>query len=113
MILVTGGAGVMGNRLVRALCEGGKRVRVLALPNDPGLERLKDLNCEIVYSDIRDRGSLAGVCDGVTCVFHLAAVLIASDPEVFEAVNVGGTRNILQESVKAGVEHFIFVSSIS
>jgi len=113
MILVTGGAGVMGNRLVRALCEGGSRVRVLALPDDPGLERLKDLNCEIAYCDIRDRGSLAGACDGVTCVFHLAAVLIAADPRVFEEVNVRGTRNIMEESMKAGVKQFIFVSSIS
>src|SRR6516225_6162618 len=110
MILVTGGAGVMGSRLVRALCEGGRRVRVLALPNDSGLERLKDLNCEIVYSDIRDRASLAGVCDGTTCVFHLAAVIIASDQRVFERVNVCGTHNVLQESTRAGVKHFIFVS---
>ena len=40
---------------MRAFCEEGKRVRVLALPNDPGLSRLKGLNCEIVYCDIRDR----------------------------------------------------------
>jgi nucleoside-diphosphate-sugar epimerase len=113
LILVTGGAGVMGSRLVRRFCEEGKRVRVLALPNDPGLHRLEGLNCEIVYSDITDRASLAGVCDGVDCVFHLAAVIIAADPEVFERVNVGGTRNILQESINCGVKHFIFVSSIS
>src|SRR5262245_40630170 len=113
MILVTGGAGVMGSRLVRALCEDGRRVRVLALRNDPALERLKDLNCEIVSSNIRDRTALAGVCDGATCVFHLAAVIIASDPGAFEEINVCGTRNILDESMKAGVNHFIFISSIS
>ena len=112
MILVTGGAGVMGSRLVRALCKEGRRIRVLTLPNDPGLDRLKDLNCQIVHADVRDRASLAGVCDGVTCVFHLAAVIIAHDPEVFEAVNVAGTSNILHESINAGVRHFIFVSSI-
>src|SRR6476660_413892 len=113
MILVTGGAGVMGSRLVRALCEGGNRVRVLTLPSDPGLGRLQGLPCEIVHADISDRASLKGVCSGVTCGFHLAAVIITSDPGVFERVNVRGTANILEESIQAGVKHFVFVSSIS
>ena len=113
MILVTGGAGVMGSRLVRALCEAGKTVRVLALPNDQGLVRLKDLDCEIVNADISNKDSLAGVCNGVTCVFHLAAIIIAVNPESFQRVNVQGTHNILQESMRSGVKHFIFVSSIS
>jgi nucleoside-diphosphate-sugar epimerase len=113
MILVTGGTGVMGSRLVRALCSEKKRVRVVALPSDPHLGRLKDLDCEIVYGDITDRGSLSGVCRGVTCVFHLAAVIIAPDKEFFERVNVDGSQNILQESISGRVEHFIFVSSIS
>jgi NADH dehydrogenase len=98
---------------VRAFCEEGKRVRVLALPNDPGLSRLKGLDCDIVCTDISDRASLAGICDGVNCVFHLAAVIVAADTDVFERVNVGGTRNLLQESINCGVKHFISVSSIS
>ena len=50
MLLVTGGAGAMGSRLVRRLCRDGRRVRVLALEREPGLDRLRELNCEIVLA---------------------------------------------------------------
>jgi len=40
MVLVTGGAGVMGSVLVRRLIESGERVRVLTFAEDPGVSRL-------------------------------------------------------------------------
>ena len=109
MILVTGGAGVMGRRLVRGLVEQGNRVRVLDRPGT----RLDGEDAELVHGDVTDPASLAGIFDGVDTVFHLAAILIAYDPEAFERVNVGGTRNVLQGAQAAGVKQFIFVSSAS
>lgn len=113
MILVTGGAGVMGSRLVRGLVEAGNRVRVLTLPGDPLVSRLDGLGVDIRYGDVGDRETLEGLCDGVDTVYHLAAILLSRDPALFERVNVGGTRNLVELSVKAGVKHFILVSSIS
>jgi NADH dehydrogenase len=113
MILVTGGAGVIGSRLVRGLVEAGNKVRVLTLPGDPFLSRLDGLGCEIRYGNVADAASLDGVCDGVDTVFHLAAVLLNDDPAVFEKVNAGGTRNLVAEAREAGVKHFVFCSSIS
>lgn len=113
MILVTGGAGVMGSRLVRGLVEAGNRVRVLTLPGDPLVSRLDGLGVEVRYGDVGDRSTLEGLCDGVDTVYHLAAVLLSRDPAVFERVNVGGTRNLVDLALKAGVKHFILVSSIS
>ena len=99
----------MGRRLVRGLVEQGNRVRVLDRPGT----RLDGEDAELVHGDVTDPASLAGVFDGVDTVFHLAAILIAHDPAVFERVNVGGTRNVLQGAQAAGVKHFIFVSSAS
>jgi NADH dehydrogenase len=113
MILVTGGAGVMGSRLVRGLCERGEKVRVLTLPNDPYVNRLDGLDVEVFYGDVSDASTLGGAFDGVKTIYHLAAVLIAKDPAVFERVNVGGTRNMIEGGAKHGCEHFILVSSIS
>lgn len=113
MILVTGGAGVIGSRLVRGLVEAGERVRVLTLPGDPYVSRLDGLGCEIAYGNMARAETLVGVCDGVDTVFHLAAVLLNDDPAVFQAVNAGGTRNLVDVASKAGVKHFIFCSSIS
>jgi NADH dehydrogenase len=109
MILVTGGAGVMGRRLVRGLVEQGNRVRVLDRPGT----RLDGEDAELHHGDVTDPATLEGIFDGVETVFHLAAVLIAHDPRVFEQVNVGGTRNVLTAATAAGAKHFIFVSSAS
>lgn len=111
MILVTGGAGVLGSRLVRGLVEDGNRVRALTLPGDPFVSRLADVRCEIVYGDIADDASLAGLFDGVGTVFHLAAVIIAPDDDVLRRVNVEGTRNVVRRAAEAGTAHFVHCSS--
>ena len=113
MILVTGGAGVIGSRLVKGLADAGHRVRVLTLPGDPYVSRLDGLDVEIAYGDVSDASTLEGVFDGVDTVFHLAAILLNDNPEIFARVNAGGTRNLVEASTKAGVQHFIFCSSIS
>ena len=114
MILVTGGAGVMGSKLTRGLVERGERVRVIALPNDPGAAKLAALGgVEVHAADITDPASLQGAFDGIKTVYHLAAVLVANDPAVYHRVNALGTRNVVDASLRAGVEHFILVSSIA
>ena len=111
MILVSGGTGVMGSRLVRSLVESGHRVRALTLPDDPYVARLAGLDCEIVYADIADAGTLDGVFQGVRTVYHLAAIIIAHDPAAFIKINVNGTRHMVDGAAQAGVGHFIYVSS--
>jgi nucleoside-diphosphate-sugar epimerase len=113
VILVTGGAGVIGSRLVHGLVRAGHRVRVLTLPGDPYVSRLAGLDCEIAYGSVTDAASLGGVCDGVETVFHLAAVLLNDDPQIFQQVNAEGTRLLVKASIEAGVRHFILSSSIS
>jgi len=113
MILVTGGAGVLGSRLVKGLAARGHKVRVLTLAGDPFVTRLDGTNCEIAYGDVADARSLDGVFDGVRTVYHLAAVIIARDPDTLRRINVEGTRNMVEGAERAGAEHFIYVSSIS
>ena len=111
MILVTGGAGVLGSRLVLGLRARGESVRVVTLPGDPGAARLAEAGCEIAFADVSDAASLAGAFDGADTVFHLAGVIIASDPEVYRRVNVGGVRNAVDGALAAGARHFVYVSS--
>ena len=113
MILVTGGTGVMGSRLVRGLVESGWKVRALAIPNDPLVSRLSGVNCEIFYGDITDASTLKGAFDSIETVYHLAAIIISNDPSLFQKVNVDGTRNVVEAAASQGVKHFIFVSSAS
>ena len=113
MILVTGGSGVMGSVLVREFRKMGKRVRALVMPGDPTVSRIVGCGCEIWNGDVTDRQNLADICQGVATVFHLAAVIIAPDDAVFQRTNVEGTRALVAEARKAGVRHFIHVSSAS
>jgi nucleoside-diphosphate-sugar epimerase len=113
MILVSGGSGVMGSRLVRGLVNSGWRVRAMTLPNDPLVSRLDGVSCEVFYGDISDAASLKGAFDGIDTVYHLAAIIIADNPALFETINVTGTRNMVEGAIAAGVKHFILVSSAS
>jgi len=113
MILVTGGAGHMGARLVERLRGRGFAVRVLVLPGDPQTARLDGVDCEQHIGDITDPRTLAAAFAGVHTVYHLAAVILAGDPRVFRRVNVEGTRNVLAAARDAGVEHLVYVSSAS
>jgi nucleoside-diphosphate-sugar epimerase len=112
-VLVTGAAGVMGARLVRGLLDAGWTVRALVLPGDPLRARLDGLACEIHFGDVTDPDSLRGACDGVDTVYHLAAVILARDPAIFPRVNRDGTAHMVAEAARAGVRHFIYVSSAS
>ena len=112
MILVTGGLGVMGATLVKGLVERGFKVRVLD-NSDRFRSRLDGLDVDIRIGDITKPETLVGCFADVDTVYHLAAVLIVYDKSLFQKINVGGTRNIIDLSVKAAVKHFILVSSAS
>jgi NADH dehydrogenase len=111
--LVTGAAGVMGSRLVERLLARGWRVRALVLPGDPLRSRVEALGCEIHEGDVSQADSLTGICADIDTVYHLAAVIIAHDPAVFARVNRDGTRNVVEQALRANVRHFIYVSSAS
>jgi nucleoside-diphosphate-sugar epimerase len=113
MILVTGAGGVMGQRLVRGLVERGFGVRCLVLPGDPSAPALACLGAELREGNVEDAKTLAGLCDGVHTVYHLAAVIISYDDDVFRRVNLEGTAHVVAAAREAGVRHFIYVSSAS
>ena len=102
----------MGSTLVKGLVDRGFKVRVLD-NSDRFRSRLDGYDADIRIGDNTKPETLAGCFDGVETVYHLAAVLIVYDPSLFQKINVGGTRNIIDASIKAGVKHFILVSSAS
>lgn len=114
-VLVTGAAGEVGGRLVARIAADGHQVRALVLPGDPLRSRLERLGVplDIREGDVRDPASLEAAVTGVDTVLHLAAVILARDIAVFDAVNRQGTANLVAASAAAGVRHFIYVSSAS
>lgn len=113
MILVTGGAGHIGNVLVRDLVNAGKKVRVLALPGEK-IESLDGLDVDIVWGNILSLDDLRKAMDGVNLVFHLASyvALTADQYDLMRKVNVEGTENVLQVCQEMKVERLVYTSSI-
>lgn len=97
---MTGGGGFLGSALVRALRARGDEVRVLARGDYP---ELAAVGAEAVRGDVRDAASVRRATEGVQVVFHTAAKAGGfGDPREYEAINVEGTRNVLQACSNAG-----------
>ncbi len=113
MNLVTGGAGHLGNVLVRELLARGEDVRVLILPGED-TQSLDGLNIEKVEGNILDRDSLVSAMQNVDVVFHLAALVSITEDKAYllHDVNVGGTRNVIEAAKDMGVKKMIYTSSI-
>ncbi|MDH3661000.1 MAG: NAD-dependent epimerase/dehydratase family protein [Alphaproteobacteria bacterium] len=107
--LVTGGGGFIGQALVDQLVASGERVRILDL-KPPATRRA---NVDLVQGSITDPKLVKEAMAGVRHVYHAAAIahLWIADPAKFEEINVGGTRIVLEEAVKAKVERVVHTSS--
>jgi len=112
--LVTGATGFLGSHVARELVERGEDVRVLARASSD-VRALEGLRAERVTGDLRDIASLERALAGVTRIYHVAADyrLWARDPrEIYES-NVTGTRNLLDAARRAGVDKFIYTSTVA
>lgn len=114
--LVTGGTGFVGANLVAALIGRGITVRVLRRQSS-SLAALAGLDFETCVGDVLDDvGALAAAMTDCSWVFHTAAV---SDywrhrgRDRLYRTNVDGTRNVAAAALRAGVERFVFTSSIA
>ncbi len=104
----------MGLRLFKLLQTSGARVRLLVMELDPELGRIQNSGAQIFKGDVTHPNSLNNALEGVNCVIHMAAVLLSAfNPKIYQEVNYQGTVNMLEASEKAGVQHFIFISSAS
>ena len=112
--LVTGATGFLGSHVARALAGRGENVRVLVRPSSD-LRALEGLDAERWTGDLRDRASLERTMEGVQRVYHVAADyrLWARNPrEIYES-NVAGTKNLLDAARCAGVEKFVYTSTVA
>lgn len=110
MFLVTGASGFVGWHVARTLIERGERVRALVRATS----RIQELNVEPVIGDLRDPGSLERAVAGCKVVYHVAADyrLWSRNPRELYDSNVEGTRNLLNAARKAGVERFVYTSTV-
>ncbi|MFA6846159.1 MAG: NAD-dependent epimerase/dehydratase family protein [Sphaerochaetaceae bacterium] len=110
--LVTGSDGHLGNTVMSDLVSQGRKVRGLRLPNSPLLSPVLG---EVCYGDVTDKDSLdAFFSVDEAIVIHTAGLISVSsrmDKKLY-AVNVLGTRNIIDKCKEYKVRKLLYVSSV-
>jgi nucleoside-diphosphate-sugar epimerase len=109
--LLTGATGFIGGRLAERLAREGRPVRCLVRASSDTAQ-LQALGVEIVVGDLTEPRSLAPAVAGCAVVFHCGALVSdwALRTEI-AAVNVAGTRSLLDACRSASVRRFIHLSS--
>ena len=110
MILVTGGTGFVGPRVVHALRAHDLPVRALARKPERE-DTLRNWGVELVQGDMTDPASLKRAVEGADTIVHLVAIR-QGKPEQFERLMIQGTRDLLAAAKEAGVERFILMSAL-
>jgi dihydroflavonol-4-reductase len=111
-VLVTGATGFIGSHVARLLAERGDEV-VLGVEDGSPDGAVADLDLKRVRCDVLDRRSVRRALKGVERVFHCAGLTSVrpEDAERLFEVNVGGTKLVMWECLRAGVERVVYNSS--
>jgi nucleoside-diphosphate-sugar epimerase len=110
-VLVTGGTGFLGRRIVERLLADGRSVAVLARRPAPDLEKR---GVRFICAELDNTTAVSASCAGIETVFHVAAKVGVWGRYVdFFRTNVLGTRALLEGSRLHGVRNFIYTSTPS
>lgn len=110
-VLVTGGTGFLGRRLVERLLAVGRRVTILG--RTPARD-LEERGVRFVRASLDDAAAVRAACAGVASVFHVAAKVGVWGPyDDFFRSNVLGTRALLEGCRVHGVQRLVYTSTPS
>jgi len=116
-VLVTGAAGFIGNALVRRLAAHGCSVRAFVREErlrSPAVTALAEAGVTLVPGDVRDNAVIAQAVRGCAQVIHLAAQKSTpgTTAKQYYEVNVQSTRQLAESALAAGVQRFVFASTL-
>ncbi len=109
MIAVTGANGFVGAAVVAALARSGRDVRPIGRHPKAGMVAVGDIGPDTDWSQ-----ALQGVTSLVHCAarVHVMKETQADALAAFRSVNVAGTQRLAEQAAGAGVQRFVFVSSV-
>jgi nucleoside-diphosphate-sugar epimerase len=116
MYLLTGATGFVGGVLARQLVAAGHSLRAIVRTPAKAVA-LRELGVELCQGDVTDKASMRAPMTGVDGVFHVAGWYklgaTARDRVEAEAVNVHGTRNVLELMRELGVPRGVYTSTLA
>lgn len=112
--MLTGATGFVGGNLLELLLEKGWEVRCLVRDPEKARGILPTGDVELCRGDLRNLQTLRECARGCHVVLHTAADyrLWVPDPQNMYAINVKGTKNVLEAAAEAGVERIVHTSSV-
>jgi nucleoside-diphosphate-sugar epimerase len=114
--LITGATGFIGPYLINRLIADGHVCRCLVRPGSEN--KIPEIpGVHIITGDITHPESLTGIAGNMDCLLHLATLGHMNNftvtESMFHAINVQGTRNIMNEALRAGVKKIVHCSSVA
>lgn len=119
VVLVTGSSGFLGQHVVKLLQEFDKNVKEIRLfdtkPYENNLKHSTEKPMKVTVGDICNAKAVQEAFAGVDCVIHTAALVdctIFPDAEAMEAINVEGTRTVIDACIRQNVPYLVFTSTV-
>ena len=115
MVVVFGGGGFFGRRLVDRLTAQGMTVRVAVRHPDHARTELQSIGFDrvtVVPADVRDQASVAAAIAGADAVVNTVSAYVEKGGVTFEAVHVQGAQTVARETIAAAVPRLVLVSGI-
>ena len=116
-ILITGGAGYLGSKLVPQLLQDGYKIKVFDLLIYGKDVLPKNENLEVIKGDIRDQKLFESTLNGVDVIIHLACISndpsFELNPRLGKTINLDPFEPMVKMAIKKKVKKFIYASSSS
>jgi uncharacterized protein YbjT (DUF2867 family) len=115
MVVLFGGGGFLGRRLVHRLIAEGMAVRAAVRHPDRARIDLRALGFDrvaVVPADVRDQTSVAAAVAGANAIVNTVSAYVEGSGVTFEAVHVRGAETVAREASAAGIARLVLVSGI-
>ena len=109
-VALTGASGFAGGPILAELLQARHQLKVLSRRPTQGQF---DSNVVVVKGDLEDHSALNALVADVDVVVHVAGAISSVDESGYFKINFGGTRNVFEAAVRAGVKRFVNVSSMA
>jgi len=108
-ILITGGSGFIGTRLVEDLLKEGHNIKIFDKADSHIYPEL------VTIGDVRDIGALTEAAKDIDIIYNLAAEHAddVTPLSLYADVNIGGAENIVSAAKVNNVKHIVFTSSVA
>jgi len=112
VVLVTGGTGFLGRAVIRQLSQSDYRVRTLIRPSRRSPDLPAGIPVEAAISSLLDKRGVRAALVGVDSVVHLAGAERGGLETGLRAVDIEGTRVLVEAARQAGVSRIVYVSHL-